>query len=30
MAPSLMSDDIHPIPAWSAATAMGSGTFNSL
>src|SRR5256714_2258506 len=30
IAPNLMSDDIQPIPARSAATAMGSGTFKSL
>jgi hypothetical protein len=26
MAPNLISDAIHPTPAWSAATAIGSGT----
>ena len=30
MAPSLISEDIHPKPARSAATAIGSGTFKSL
>src|SRR5438046_3058097 len=30
IAPSLMREDIHPNPAWSAATAIGSGTFSSL
>ena len=30
IAPSLMSVDIHPSPAWSAATAIGSGTLSSL
>src|SRR3989442_8559857 len=30
IAPNLMTSDIHPIPARSAATAIGSGTFSSL